>query len=293
MQNALHFDCMVRKLRSFFQKKGYVEIPAQSRVSILAACEDPKTIAEYDLGGARWPLPQTGQMWLEFELLKNPELPGVFSLSTSYRDEPNIVEGRHHRIFPMFEFEGKGTIEDLQKTEIELLTYLGFQPPASINYEDACQRYETDLISTEHEMALCNEISSSILLEKFPLRSDPYWNMKYAGNDLFEKIDVIMYGMETIGSAERACNAHEMRTFFDTVSDGDYKRILFEKFGKDRVMKEFNNYLSLDFFPRFGGGIGLTRLENAFIQAGLFDIEKEYTPAYTYGYQAESKQAWY
>jgi hypothetical protein len=35
-------------------------------------------------------------------------------------------------------------------------------------------------------------------------------------------------------------------------------------FGKDRVEKELEEFLSLDFFPRFGAGIGLTRLARAY-----------------------------
>ena len=52
-------------------------------------------------------------MWLEYELLRNPDVPGYFCLSTSYRMEPNAVEGRHDTIFPMFEFECKGGMDVL------------------------------------------------------------------------------------------------------------------------------------------------------------------------------------
>ncbi len=41
-------------------------------------------------------------MWLEHVLLKNPELPGAFCVSTSYRNVPNPVEGRHELKFTMF-----------------------------------------------------------------------------------------------------------------------------------------------------------------------------------------------
>ena len=94
----------VNMLRSFFLDRGYVEAHTQDRLSILAACEDPTTLATFAYGGCVWPLPQTGQMWLEYELLKNPELPGVFCVSTSYRQEKNPTPGRHETIFPMFKF---------------------------------------------------------------------------------------------------------------------------------------------------------------------------------------------
>ena len=45
--------------------------------------------------------------------------------------------------------------------------------------------------------------------------------------------------------------------------DGTYCAKLFELFGKERVEKELEDFFALDFFPRFGGGIGLTRLGRA------------------------------
>jgi hypothetical protein len=54
-----------------------------------------------------------------------------------------------------------------------------------------------------------------------------------------------------------------MRYFFDNIMDGTYAAKLYELFGKERVIKELEEFLSYDFFPRFGGGIGLTRLGRA------------------------------
>jgi len=118
MKNMYDYNKAVKKMRQFFQdKKGFTEVPAQSRQSILAACEDPATISQYIFSGINWPLPQTGQMWLERDLLDNPTVDGVFCITTSYRNEPNPVEGRHDKIFPMFEFESHGDIDDMIKLE--------------------------------------------------------------------------------------------------------------------------------------------------------------------------------
>ena len=47
-------------------------------------------LPKLNYAGNQWPLPQTGQMWLEYELLKNPTAPGFFCVSTSYRyQSPN------------------------------------------------------------------------------------------------------------------------------------------------------------------------------------------------------------
>jgi hypothetical protein len=55
-----------------------------------------------------------------------------------------------------------------------------------------------------------------------------------------------------------------MRHNFYNIEDGKYCAKLFELFGKERVEQELEDFLGLDFFPRFGGGIGLTRLARAY-----------------------------
>ena len=116
-------------MRQFFLEKNFIEVPTQSRLSILAACENPHSVKTFEYNGEIWPLPQTGQMWLEYELLKNPEWEGVFCISTSYREEKNPIPGRHEMIFPMFEFEMPGDIDDLKTMEYQLCNHLGFDIP--------------------------------------------------------------------------------------------------------------------------------------------------------------------
>ena len=258
------YDKVVAKLRDFFHGKGFVEVHTQDRLSILAACEDPTTVATYEYAGQVWPLPQTGQMWLEYELLTKPELPGVFCVSTSYRAEQNPVEGRHKIIFPMFEFESRGTMEELQKLEEELLEFLGYtkhdgQYPR-VSWSDMANHYETNDLTSGHEKMMEKEFGAVTFLEYFPEHTSPFWNMMRSNDGTAHKIDVILSGMETIGSAERSTDTKDMRERFMTISDGEYANLLYEKFGKERVQRELEDFLSLNFFPRYGGGIGLTRL---------------------------------
>jgi aspartyl/asparaginyl-tRNA synthetase len=264
MRDTQSYHEIVTRLRDFFLMKGFKEVPTQSRLSILAACENPHSVATFQYNGLVWPLPQTGQMWLEYELLKNPDWPGIFCVSTSYRDEKDPIPGRHEKIFPMFEFESKGTMADLAVLETELLDYLGFEKPIVADYDKTCEEYGgVPILEDEHETRMWKEKGNIVSLQNFPQRTSPFWNMKHAGNGIYNKIDVIMYGQETIGSAERSCNVEEMRDTFYTISDGGYAAKLFELFGKERVEKELEEFLALSFFPRFGGGIGLTRLARA------------------------------
>ena len=55
----------------------------------------------------------------KYEILKKPDVAGYFCLSTSYRMEPNPVPGRHDIIFPMFEFEFKGDMDELVELQKE------------------------------------------------------------------------------------------------------------------------------------------------------------------------------
>lgn len=259
--NSEEFNIVVNKLRMFFQSKGFVEVHTQHRLSILAACEDPATISLYKYGGEIWPLPQTGQMWLEHEMLKNPNNPGYFCVSTSYRNEPNPIQGRHNLIFPMFEFELKGGLDELINLEKELLTYLGYSNFKEGDYMDVVEKYKSFDLSHEHEQQLYSEEGPVYFLKNFPTFTSPFWNMeKYDDKRYAKKIDVILSGMETIGSAERSCNKEEMRNTFNTISNGDYAKLLYSHFGKERVDAELNKFLEYDFIPRSGGGIGITRL---------------------------------
>lgn len=259
------FSEAVNRLRSFFLGKGFVEVHTQDRLSILAACEDPTTVATYQYEGEVWPLPQTGQMWLEYELLTQPELPGVFCVSTSYRNEPHPTPGRHERIFPMFEFESKGTIRELAALEAELCEYLGLGKASGFPHKDYAElaaSYGTEDISDEYEKKMMNDFGRVVFLERFPEYTSPFWNMKRDG-DRANKIDVIIDGMETIGSAERSCDPADMRERFHSISGGEYAALLYRLFGKERVEHELEDFLAMDFFPRYGGGIGMTRLMRA------------------------------
>jgi aspartyl/asparaginyl-tRNA synthetase len=273
-----NFDIVVNKLRTFFREvKGFKEVHTQNKLSILAACEDPKTIATYEYNNNIWPMPQTGQMWLEHYLLEHPEEDGFFCVSTSYRNEPNPVPGRHEKIFPMFEFELKGGMDELRKVEGELLDYLGFKRlydgsfPTG-DYDDVAKEYGVDELENEHEERLEKEHGPVFFLENFPERTSPFWNMRLHESKVHSnKIDVIIHGIETIGSAERSIDPVTMKDTFYTISNGDYANLLFAQFGKDRVEKELEEFLKKDFFERSGGGIGVGRMIRAMRLSNLLD----------------------
>lgn len=265
------YDAAVTAMRNFFRSKGFLETPVQHRLSILAACEDPTTIGTFNYAGKVWPLPQTGQMWLEYELLTKPEAPGYYCITTSYRNEAHPIAGRHNLIFPMFEFETHGGIEELQKLETEMLEAMGFGNASNfkeVNYVDAAKKYGVEEIKAQEEAKMKDDYAPITFLKNFPQYTSPFWNMKKDG-EYAKKIDVIMYGIETVGSAERSTNPEEMNELFHTISNGMYANTLYAQFGKDRVEKELEEFLKRKFIPRCGGGIGVTRMIRAMKLAGL------------------------
>ena len=262
--NPQKFTDTVGLLRSFFLDIGFLEVHTQNRLSILAACEDPFNVATYNYAGQVWPLPQTGQMWLEHELLSTPQSKGFFCVSTSYRQEPNAIPGRHDIIFPMFEFEMPGSINDLKALEYELCDYLGFGEITEKKYSEWQAHYGVEgELEAEHETNMFKDFGSTMITD-FPEFTSPFWNMsRHSNGSESKKIDVILGGMETIGSAERSCDVEQMRDTFHTITEGAYSNLLFELFGKDRVQAELEEFLKFDFFPRTGGGIGMTRMISA------------------------------
>ena len=269
--NTREFNQVVEKLRAFFISRKFLEVSTQNRLSILAACEDPFNVSIFNYAGHDWPMVQTGQMWLEYELLKNPEPEGYFCLTTSYRMEKNPVEDRHDLIFPLFEFEMKGGMDALIQLEKDLLVHLGYDSGKFIeeDYNNLTKLYGTTELEHEHEQRLYDELTPTFFIKNFPEFTSPFWNMKRNDDETANKVDVILSGQETFGSAERETNKQVMRERFNTIMDGKYKDKIYELFSKERTEAEMEDYLKFDFFERCGGGIGVTRLIRSMRMEGL------------------------
>jgi len=265
------YDFVSTKLREFFKSKGLIEACCQNSLTILAACEDPSNVTSFDYCGSKWPMKQTNQMSLESIIMNNPDVPGYFCTTTSYREEKDPVPGRHDLIFPMFEFEIHGDFSELITFEKELLEHLGFGNSfPEGDYLDICKRYGVEELTHEHEKMILRDYGPVFFLKNFPETTSPFFNMSRDSiTGLSNKVDVIINGIETFGSASRSSDPVDMRKRFYSISDGEYCKMLFEKFGKERVEKELDEFLSLNFIPRSGCGIGGTRLIKGMKALGL------------------------
>ena len=152
----------------------------------------------------------------------------------------------------MFEFEFPGTIVELEQMERDLVEYLGLGGCTAKDYSEWVNHYNIPgEIEDEHEYKMFNDFGAC-MIKNFPESTSPFWNMsRNEDGNTSKKIDVILGGMETIGSAERATDVQEMRDQFHNISDGEYAQLLYNHFGKKRVEDELEEYLALDMFERF------------------------------------------
>ena len=154
--------------------------------------------------------------------------------------------------------------------ELELCEYLGFPELDIRTYKEWQDQFEVEELENEHE----EEIGWG-MITNFPEFTSPFWNMSRHDDQLTsKKIDVILNGMETIGSAERSTDKEQMSHTFHTISEGKYAELLYKLFGKDRVEQELKDFLAMDFFPRVGGGIGMTRMIAAVERAEQWRADK-------------------
>ena len=106
--------------------------------------------------------------------------------------------------------------------EKELVEHLGMGTQYSIivkDYNEWCGEFGVTELTHEHEDAMCKKWQGRVcMIKNFPNQTSPFWNMKQNGDGTAAKIDVIISGQETIGSAERSSDAEEMRENFHTIS---------------------------------------------------------------------------
>jgi aspartyl/asparaginyl-tRNA synthetase len=158
--------------------------------------------------------------------------------------------------------------------EQELLVHLGYDASKFVKgkYLDVAKEYGTKELENEHETKLYTEKTPSFFLTDFPEFTSPFWNMKRNDDPSIEtanKIDVILSGQETIGSAEREIDTSIMVDRFKTIMNGAYKDKMYELFGEERTMAEMDEFLKFNFIKRSGGGIGVTRLIRSMKLEGL------------------------
>lgn len=142
-----NFNHYVRKIRSFFYKKKFIEIHATGIQNIIGSNQYiDKKLTYKDFNNNFWPLFQNNDILLEDILLNNKNIDGCFTISTTYELNKNQIE-----IKPLFEFAGKGDINNLLNIQKSLLQYIGFEKNKYIR-NPVTQQYENNIYNDFPEL---------------------------------------------------------------------------------------------------------------------------------------------
>lgn len=274
-----NYDYFVRRALQWGWRRHDLLLMDASRPSIVAACEDYKNITEYTIAGKRFPLPQTSQMHMEWNVMSDgvdSDIPGYMHVTTSYRDEGRPVPMRHASVFKMFEFEKRaapgadcaGAMAELNRTVRGFLNNFGVRDDMidEVTYEDACNRLGVRAIGDREEtlLTMAREDRPVVMLTYFPERSDPYWNMARLPDfpDIAYKIDTLGAGLEMIGAAVRGVDAMAMRARFNAVSGGKVAQRLYaiDQGKAEEELAETLRMVHENPVMRYGGGMGIWRV---------------------------------
>lgn len=285
--NIKEFYHVVSKLGDFFKAREFTKAGSKNLHNVLVAFEDTNVMLEfYNAGDERNLAPtgnidEIGQMWLENELLKHPEAKGYYHITTAVRTQDQD-EDVNNNIFPLFEFEMRGGVDALIELEKALLTHLGYDTTKfnQSTYADMAANYNVDTLDNDNKKTMASDISSTIFLTDFPDRTDPFWNMKRhdtPNQDMTKQVNVIMNGKDTFVSAQRDTDPVVMRERFNTMSQGNYKEKIFERFGnglhglfgQESIEKDIDDFFNLNMIERSGGSIDIMRLISSMKVEGL------------------------
>ena len=146
------FNFLFGVLSDVCKSRGYLHWQP-TEPSVLAACETPRNLLKYieESTGREFPLEQTNQMWLEYQLLtmaanpqESPGFTGLYCYTQSNRDEKDIASRHPERVmnkrFGMFEIEALIDFEGYLSLMEEILVALGVNKNhiVRISYRSAC-----------------------------------------------------------------------------------------------------------------------------------------------------------
>jgi len=261
VMNCVKFFCLER---------GFFECYVENEISIFSSWDDPFKIKTFKYNNNVVPFTQSNQIHLEYEMLKNPNRPGYFCITNIYDNSENSLSS-----YPIIEFILKGNMTALEIFEKELLMYLDYDKKFNCNEKDysyiskKLNRNVSEL-SNDVKLKIYEKFGPVFLLKNYPEYVNMHWTTKKDLNyNTYNKIVVLLSGIEVIESYEKNTDKNEMLTNFKTLENGLYSKKLFESFGEKQVKEELDNYLTNNFFIRSVGKIYIDRLITSMLKEGL------------------------
>lgn len=234
------YSILINLIRNFLNKLNFIELFTQNKLSILTICNDPKSMCTFNYGGYVWPLPQSGIIWLEHELINLNEMNnpgGIYTMCTCYKNDPNYTRKMSENIFeadivtPIFEFAAFGQYSDMQTMVINLLQELGFRTKFNIiNYNQIAKKRGS------RELDITDIVTDKIVtfLEYIP---NPKWGMKYTTQVIILQTDVLTF-------SEHITDSNDLLETFYTYDNGSLAEYLYSQFSKERVDDELYKFIN-------------------------------------------------
>ena len=131
------------------------------------------------------------------------------------------------------------------------------------NYVALTKMFGVEKLENEHLNALSKKFGTVFFVKNTPLQHNLEWNSKYNRDSKISKNGfVILDGIKCIVSGENSCSSIEMRELFHNLDNGKFKDLLYDKYTKQVIDAELNDYLKQNFFPRYTGSIEVESLVN-------------------------------
>ena len=227
-------------IRLYLIENGLIECCLQSKFPLLSSCGDCQN-----------------QLYLEHELLQNPDVTGYFCVT-------NVnIENPHSMPMPTAEFVIKGDIHVLESFIHHLLIYLSYHNISKYtikdyNYITTKLNMDVNYLSSTVKQKIYNKFGAVFLLKNYPTNTSAHWTTKKTNvNDTYDKLVTILSGTEAIISYEMSSDKTDMcNQFHANCESAD-------------VNAELDQYLSQSFITRSYGKIFTLEIIESMIKERL------------------------
>lgn len=256
---------VLRSIREFFAKEGFVEVIPPVLVGATGACENVPTVFSFDYFGKKAFLAQTTQLSLEWYVYNGVHR--VYSVNKSFRAEPRVTT-RHQTEFTLIEFEARDMdLSQLINLEINLVRHIGKIPfkVEVMTYENAILELQSaglnivygDDLSSQAEQILTAK-HGIVLVTHYP-KDIKFFNMKVSDSGkTVECCDLLLPGVgEAIGGSERE-NQHAILE--ERLMTSTMLKQLLEGGGNKTDFDWYLDLIKSEGVTRSGAGIGFDRI---------------------------------
>ena len=197
----------------------------------------------------------TNQLYLEHELLQNPDVTGYFCVANVNSANPDST--------PTVEFVINGDIHILESFIHHLLIYLCYHNISKYTIKDYSYitnklNMDVNYLSNAVKQKIYKKFGAVCLIKNYPSNTVSHWTIKKNNiNDTYDKLVTILSGVESIISYEMSSDKNYMRNQFHAICDSVDVNI------------ELDQYLSQSFITRSYGNIFTLKIIDSMIKERL------------------------